>query len=644
MRNLPLSTMGKSHVADAFRFRDDTKGWMMPRVLADDSYPKMGSRRAGRRDALLGAGLVGSLPVAMLSTFWLLSPVSHSIFWALGLELAASATALGLLSLPWSRLSARWLLVFPAIVAVTLIGSASIDRAIASNYLGFITLSFLYIGLTQSRLVPLLALPIAGPVYLLSEVRVTPAIDVRLGIALIIWLLVGEVMADRSARSRKQTDLLAAQVSQDGLTGLMSRLGLFREIHRALNELDAMEGDSFLFLLDIDGFKSVNDTFGHPVGDEILIAFAQRIRDTIRSIDVAARLGGDEFAVLIRAANSGIARSLGARLVAAAAEPFDLPTGRVIVTASEGIVQLTQEKGTADILRDADVAMYEAKSNGRNRLAFFEPILQQQVASRSRLEAELHNAIEKEEFVLHWQPTVHIGTGRTVGVEALLRWRHPTRGMLFPVDFINVAEDTGLIVRLGRWVLEQACRQGSAWQPIDLGRQLTISVNVSPHQIIDGHLCGYVRNALAESGLPATALILEITERTLMVNSPSIHQQLDELKQIGARLAIDDFGTGYSSLAYLRSFPIDIVKIDQSFVASLDEDERAVALVRSIVSIAEALGLDTVAEGVETPSQLASLRRLGCQVAQGHLYSPALSAEALIHYLHTGETVVPAPL
>jgi len=330
--------------------------------------------------------------------------------------------------------------------------------------------------------------------------------------------------------------------------------------------------------------------------------------------------------------------------VAAAAEPFDLPTGRVIVTASEGIVQLTQEKGTADILRDADVAMYEAKSNGRNRLAFFEPILQQQVASRSRLEAELHNAIEKEEFVLHWQPTVHIGTGRTVGVEALLRWRHPTRGMLFPVDFINVAEDTGLIVRLGKWVLEQACRQGSAWQPIDLGRQLTISVNVSPHQIIDGHLCGYVRNALAESGLPATALILEITERTLMVNSPSIHQQLDELKQIGARLAIDDFGTGYSSLAYLRSFPIDIVKIDQSFVASLDEDERAVALVRSIVSIAEALGLDTVAEGVETPSQLASLRRLGCQVAQGHLYSPALSAEALIHYLHTGETVVPAPL
>ena len=327
-----------------------------------------------------------------------------------------------------------------------------------------------------------------------------------------------------------------------------------------------------------------------------------------------------------------IATSLGNRLLAAAAEPFDLSFVRVIVTASEGIVQLTKTMTAPDAIRDVDIAMYEAKSNGKNRLAFFEPRLQQQISNRAQVRTEIYSGIERGEFDLHWQPTVHIGTGRTVGVEALIRWNHPTRGLLLPGEFINIAEDTGLIVPLGKWVLDQACRQGSAWQPVDVGSQLTISVNVSPHQMLDGNLCEYVKNALASSGLPATALVLEITERTLMVNSRLIHQQLDELKQLGIRLAIDDFGTGYSALAYLRSFPIDIVKIDQSFVASLDEDEQAVALVRSIISIAEALGLDTVAEGVETVTQLGTLRRLGCQVAQGHHFSRALPVEDLVGY------------
>ena len=191
--------------------------------------------------------------------------------------------------------------------------------------------------------------------------------------------------------------------------------------------------------------------------------------------------------------------------------------------------------------------MYEAKANGKNRLAFFEPRLQQQIADRARVRTEIYTGIEREEFELYWQPTVHIGTGTTNGVEVLIRWHHPVRGMLLPGEFINIAEDTGLIVPLGKWVLDQACRQGSALQPVDLGRQLTISVNVSPHQMLDGNLCEYVKNALVASGLPARALILEITERTLMVSSQLIHRQLDELKQIGVRLAIDDFGTGYSA-------------------------------------------------------------------------------------------------
>jgi EAL domain-containing protein (putative c-di-GMP-specific phosphodiesterase class I) len=250
---------------------------------------------------------------------------------------------------------------------------------------------------------------------------------------------------------------------------------------------------------------------------------------------------------------------------------------------------------------------------------------------------ELYSGIEAGELDLHWQPTIHIGTGRTVGVEALVRWHHPTRGLLFPEEFINIAEDSGQVVALGKWVLDSACRQGGDWQPVDIGRQLTISVNVSPRQMLDGHLCDYVREALEASGLPATTLVLEITERTLMVNSPLIRQQLDELKQLGVRLAIDDFGIGYSSLAYLRSFPIDIVKIDKSFVTALDEDEQAVALVHSIISIAEALRLDTVAEGVETPTQLETLRRLGCQVAQGFHYSAALPPDAFSVYLEASD-------
>ena len=575
----------------------------------------------------------------VICTFWLLPPNHDAVAWTLAIAIGASLLALSLLWLPWHRLPTPLLLVFPGILAATLIATANLERSITASYVGFLTVSFIYIGLTQSRLMPVLAMPIAVPIYVLCEVHVTPAIAVRLPFAVVIWLFIGEVLADRSARSRNQTALLAAQVNRDDLTGLMSRTGLFQEVSQALSDFDELDGGCFLFLLDIDGFKSVNDTYGHPVGDEILITFAQRIRDTIRSIDVAARLGGDEFAVLIKGGNVAIASSLGNRLLAAAAEPFDLSFGRVIVTASEGIVQLTNTTTAPDAIRDVDIAMYEAKSNGKNRLAFFEPRLQQRITNRAQVRTEIYNGIESGEFDLHWQPTVHIGTGRTVGVEALIRWNHPTRGVLLPGEFINIAEDTGLIVPLGKWVLDQACRQGSAWQPVDVGRQLTISVNVSPHQMLDGNLCEYVKDALAASGLPASALVLEITERTLMVNSRLIHQQLDELRQLGVRLAIDDFGTGYSALAYLRSFPIDIVKIDQSFVASLDEDEQAVALVRSIISIAEALGLDTVAEGVETVTQLGTLRRLGCRVAQGHHFSRALAVEDLVGYFWEEETL-----
>jgi diguanylate cyclase (GGDEF)-like protein len=609
----------------------DQRPTMAPRRPA--RAPASPRRRAVRRDAVLGAGLVGFLPLAVLCTFWLLAPWDSGLAATLAIDLGTTLFAVALLALPWARLPAAALLIFPLTLGATMLATASIDRTFTASYIGFITVAFIFIGLTQSRIVPLLALPIAVPLYLLCEIHVTPAIGVRLPIGALIWLLIGEVVADRSARYRAQTEGLATQVKCDALTALSSRIELFREVHQAVRSFDELDGGCFLFLLDIDGFKSVNDTFGHHVGDEILIAFAQRIRDVIRADDVPARLGGDEFGVLVKGANVAIATSMGERLLAAAATPFDLAFGRVIVTASAGVVQVTETMTASDVIRNADIAMYEAKSNGKNRLAFFQAGLQQRISNRVRLGIELYGALEHEEFELHFQPTLNIGTGRTVGMEALVRWRHPERGLLLPGEFINIAEDTGLIVPLGKWVLDHACEQGAAWQPSNVGRQLTISVNVSPRQMIDGNLCRDVRGALAASGLPPTALVLEITERSLMVDSPLIRQQLDELKQLGVRLAIDDFGTGYSSLAYLRSFPIDIVKIDQSFVAALDEDEQAVALVRAIISIADALDLDTIAEGVETATQYLTLRRLGCQVAQGHYYCCARPPEDLVGFL-----------
>ena len=303
------------------------------RSAFDDSMPAVAPRRpahgataprrrAGRRDAALGAALVGFPPLAVVCTFWLLAP------WNLGatlaIDLGAGILAVALLALPWTRLPAAALLVFPSIVGATLLATASLDRTLAASYVGFITLAFIFIGLTQSRLVPLLAVPIAIPLYWWCEIHVTPAIGVRLPMAALIWLLIGELLADRSARNRAQTDGLATQVKCDALTALNSRIELFREVHNATRGFDELEGGCFLFLLDVDGFKSVNDTFGHHVGDEVLIEMAQRVRDVIRANDVPARLGGDEFAILVRGANVAIATSMGQRLLAAAAAPFEL--------------------------------------------------------------------------------------------------------------------------------------------------------------------------------------------------------------------------------------------------------------------------------------------------------------------------------
>ena len=287
-------------------------------------------------------------------------------------------------------------------------------------------------------------------------------------------------------------------------------------------------------------------------------------------------------------------------------------------------------------MRNVDVAMSEAKAAGKNRVSVFQADMQQRIESRLRLETELRVAVDEEQFEVYYQPSVNAETLETVGFEALIRWRHPSRGLLAASEFIDVCEDIGLVVPLGRWILRTACRHARLWQPIDPARRLTMAVNLSARQLFDTDMVTEVRNALAEFDLPGSALVLEITERLLLVDSPFVLRQLNELKELGIRIAIDDFGTGYSSLAYLRDFPIDILKIDRSFIEPLGDDRQAIALVRSIIGIAEALDLDVIAEGAETVAQVELLTQSGCMVIQGYYFGQPSPAEEISRYFSAG--------
>lgn len=479
----------------------------------------------------------------------------------------------------------------------------------------------------------IVALLVAVPTYLYSQEQLPRFLVVRTVILAGIWLIVAVVLSTRSAQNRARTALLLAQANTDVLTGLTSRRRLSECIDDALVDLDRSATSYFLVLLDIDGFKRINDAFGHSAGDELLVAIARRIRSCVRPQDVVARLGGDEFAVLLRGGDHALASEIGERLLVAVAGPVPMSAGALPLTASGGIVELELGTTSFGALRDADVSMYVAKSSGKARIAVFEPHMQQRIATREGLDADLRRALERGEFEVYYQPTVHVGTGRAVGVEALVRWHHPVRGLLLPGEFIAAAEEIGLIVDLGRWILEQACLQGRRWQPADPGRQLTVAVNLSPRQVLETDLASDVSAALAASGLPGAALTLEITEGLLMDDTPLVVERLADLRALGARIAIDDFGTGYSSLAYLRNFPIDILKIDRSFVAALGADRQATALLRAIISIAEALELDAIAEGVETRSQLEALCEMGCTLMQGHYFAVAAPASVTGAYL-----------
>jgi len=418
---------------------------------------------------------------------------------------------------------------------------------------------------------------------------------------------------------RRADEKIAHLAHYDALTDLPNRV-LFRErIERELQKTSRGEQFALLYI-DVDEFKGINDSLGHHVGDELLKAVAARIRDCIRECDHVARLGGDEFAVIqTDVEHSGDVIEFVTRIQDAIRQPYECLGHQLSTDASIGIALAPRDGTDLDqLVKNADLAMYGAKGDGRRTYRFFEPAMDAQAKARLTLERDLRQALVDGSFELHYQPVVDLNSDEVTGCEALLRWRHPQRGMISPGDFVAVAEETGLIVELGEWVLRTACAEAATWP-----HHVRLAVNVSPIQLKCPTLSLKVAGALAASGLAANRLELEITEAVLIRDDEMALAILHQLRELGIRIALDDFGTGYSSLSYLKRFPFDKIKIDRCFVSDVAEIDGSSAIVQAVVNIAAARNITTTAEGVETPEQKEMLRRLGCTEMQGYLFSAA---------------------
>jgi diguanylate cyclase (GGDEF)-like protein len=431
---------------------------------------------------------------------------------------------------------------------------------------------------------------------------------------------------------------LLHQAFHDSLTTLSNRAMFKNRLEHALTRRDRKQGSLAVLFLDLDGFKEINDTLGHSSGDQLLVQVAQRLRMQSRPSDTVARFGGDEFAVLVEdLVDPAYAIDLAQRMNAILRAPYELGPTRVHITASVGIAYHGDHATDSEqLLRNADLAMYQAKSARTGGYAVYDPRMHAGLVQRIRLEADLRAALVQDALDAHYQPLINMRTGCVTGVEALARWQHPVLGSLSPVDFIPLAESTGLIRPLGEWILRQACWQTVQWQRRSPRlRHLGISVNVSARQLYDGDLTLTVRQALRTSGLPPECLTLEMTESVLLDDSGETLSTLRAIRAMGVRLAIDDFGTGYSSLSYLHRFPVDVLKIDRSFVERLAQDGDA-SLVSTIVGLGRAMNLETVAEGIERLDEMLILRRQGCATGQGYHFCPPLAADELYPLLVDG--------
>ena len=417
----------------------------------------------------------------------------------------------------------------------------------------------------------------------------------------------------------------------DPLTLLANR-SLFRDrVQHSLTLAQRGQQQVAVMYVDLDNFKTVNDSMGHDAGDRLLQAVAQRLVKSTRFSDTVARLGGDEFAILLEGIGPNAeVEGLAAALIEELDQPFAIGAREVRVSASIGVAFSTLETSAEALLSKADIAMYHAKSAGKNRFVAFQAPMQERLQERTRLLADMPGAIVNEEFFVEYQPIVDLGSRSLLGVEALVRWRHPELGVVMPDRFIQIAEESGQIIKLGRWVMGQACREVRAWRStVAGGAELRVAVNISARHLENGDLAKDVALALAESGLEAGNLVIELTESTIMHNTEANLARLVQLKSLGVRLAIDDFGTGYSSLSYLHRFPIDILKIDRSFVGRLTNLSNGSELARAVITLSDTLGLDTVAEGIELEGQVDALRSLGCVAGQGFLFAKAGTLERL---------------
>jgi diguanylate cyclase (GGDEF)-like protein len=471
---------------------------------------------------------------------------------------------------------------------------------------------------TPSRTAPIMLLVVGAMASLL--------------LAMLIWLLAFS-RSRALVMVRERTQELEQLALHDALTGLANRALIMDRAGQMMSRARRLGSSVSALFLDLDDFKDVNDSFGHDAGDELLRAVAERLSSAVRGDETVGRLGGDEFVVLIDDDADVSPELVAGRLHAVLATPFHLtghPQLDIDVRASIGVA-VGQRETAEELLRDADLALYEAKAQGKNRSVVFRSEMQQAAQERRRLETDLRRALQRGELSLRYQPTFDLTDCAVNGVEALLRWNHPERGLISPEVFIAVAEETGLIAPIGRFVLNEACSQAASWHAA--GYPIAVAVNVSGRQLDRDDLVEDVRGALALSGLPSQFLTLEMTESVLMRDVDATAERLLTLKDLGVRLAIDDFGTGYSSLAYLQRFPVDVLKIDRSFVAHISRSSGSEALIHTLVQLGKTLHLETLAEGIENDHQLAMLRREGCSSGQGFLFARPLDRGQLDQFL-----------
>ncbi|MCB0976860.1 MAG: bifunctional diguanylate cyclase/phosphodiesterase [Acidimicrobiales bacterium] len=458
---------------------------------------------------------------------------------------------------------------------------------------------------------------------------VAPGPWALVGVMAVLTILVlfrfRRLVKDRSAAARE----LEHQARHDPLTGLGNRTLFREELEEALLRDDRVGREPAVLYLDVDGFKKVNDSFGHEAGDAVLVALSERIRRVVGSAGIVARLGGDEFAVLVdgSASSRADAAAIAERLLGALAEPVRAGDREIALSGSVGIDFGGPDADASSLLRNADIAMYRAKATGKARWVVFEPAMRTVALERIELEADLGGAIERDELHLVYQPLVDLEDGAVVGFESLLRWVHPKYGTLAPDVFVPIAEETGQINSIGRWVLDTACGAAARWHERFGRDDLFVSVNVSGRQVVEPRFAAEVGEVLGRSGLSPRDLVLEVTETAIVADESLAAGRLDELRALGVRIAIDDFGTGYSSLAYLREFNVDILKIDQSFVRGISDEVKLPKLVRGLLDLGRTLDVDVVAEGIEREEQRDRLRDAGCRIGQGFLFAHGLDED-----------------